>query len=70
MMTGMTRNIFFIWIKYSYYYKNKSLTTPMNLLSIYLESIFVSEIWRTVNQSLHPKLSINSNTDNIGPTSR
>ena len=66
----MTRNILFIWIKYSYYYKNKSLTTPMNLLSIYLESIFVSEIWRTVNQFLHPKLSINSNTENIGPTSR
>jgi len=42
----------------------------MNLLSIYLESILVSEIWRTVNQSLHPKLSINSNTDNIDPTSR
>ena len=42
----------------------------MNLLSIYLESIFVSEIWRTVNQSLHPKLSINSNSDNIDPTSR
>ncbi len=43
---------------------------PMNLLSVYLESIFVSEIWRTVNQSLHPKLSINFNTDNSAPTSR
>jgi len=43
---------------------------PMNLLSIYLQSIFVREIWRTVNQSLHPKLSINFNIDNIDPTPR
>ncbi len=42
----------------------------MDLLSIYLESILVSEIWCTVNQSLHPKLSINFDTQNIDPTPR